>query len=229
MIWRMNIKISCIVPSYNEGKRVSAVLDALALHELIDEVIVVNDGSTDDSEKILKEKKGFTLVSYEKNVGKTLALKKGLEVARNPWVMTIDADLVGLKKEDITALIEPVMNGRADVTLSLRANSLLVFKLFGLDFVSGERLFEKKLIDLEYLHKLPRFGFEAYLNDIILQKKMRLGSVKWKNVKQTRKLQKIGYLRGFAGEFKTFLDVLAVLKIRGLLRQFCGMYKSKCK
>lgn len=68
------MKVSCIVPVYNEAKRVLAVLDALIHHEMIDEIIVVNDGSTDDSELLLKEVKGIKFITYTKNKGKTQAL-----------------------------------------------------------------------------------------------------------------------------------------------------------
>ncbi|MDZ4216753.1 MAG: glycosyltransferase family 2 protein, partial [Candidatus Gracilibacteria bacterium] len=65
-------------------------------------------------------------------------MKRGFQSAKNELIMTIDSDLVGLSKKAVGELIEPVRNGLADISISLRSNSLLLFKLLGLDFVSGE-------------------------------------------------------------------------------------------
>ena len=257
------MKISCVIPVYNEAARVEKVLAAVAGHELIDEIIIINDGSTDNSEAILKNlvKKGgrfwavsagmssgmgrgasagvgfggsagaspgMRLISYQKNKGKSCAVKIGIKEAKNEWIMTIDSDLVGLKSEDITALIVPVASGAADVSMTLRKNSSLEFKLFGLDFVSGERVFNKSLIeDLELLDKLPCFGLEVFLNERILKKKMRIKVVKWKNVITPRKSVKFGFWAGVKGDYKMVMEIISLIGVRGIVRQFLGMRKLR--
>lgn len=224
----MNSKISCIVPVYNEGKRVGGVLNALVGHPMVDEVIVVNDGSSDDSEAVLKKIKGIRLISYKKNRGKTLAMKMGFEAAKNNLVMTIDSDLVGLDRGAIGDLIEPVLKDRADVSISLRKNSLGLFKLLGLDFVSGERVFDKKLLgDFGKLKKLPGFGLEVYMNNLIIQKKSRIKVVKWKNVISPRKSVKFGWFAGAWGDTKMVMQIVKVLGVFGVFRQFWKMRKLK--
>jgi glycosyltransferase involved in cell wall biosynthesis len=222
------MKISCIVPAYNEGKRVGQVLDVLTGHPLIDELIVVNDGSKDDTEAVLQKRSGIDLISYPDNHGKTHALVLGFNRARNDMVMLIDSDLVGLTRADITALIEPIVSGQADVSMSLRENSLFIFKLFGLDFVSGERVFPKSVLgDLDKLNNIPGFGFETYLNQIMVQKKMRLRVVKWKNVGHTRKRHKTSYWQGQKEDFKMMMKVFSVAGGHKLFKLFWGMYRLK--
>jgi len=114
------MKISCIVPAYNEAKRISNVLEILTQHELIDEVIVVNDASTDDIGEVLKDISGIILINHEINKGKTQSVLTGVHHARNDLVMLIDADLIGLSQEAITNLILPVTQGIAEITISLR-------------------------------------------------------------------------------------------------------------
>ena len=224
----MDIKISCIIPVYNEGKRVKKVLDAVIGHELVDEIIVVNDGSTDDSEKVLKEVDGIKLISYKKNRGKTGAVKAGFEESKNDLVMMIDSDLVGLKKIDITALIEPIKEGSVDITMTMRKNSLMIFKLFGLDFISGERVFRKSIIeDFNDLDKLPGFGLESFLNRILIKKKMRLKVVKWKNVVTPRKSVKFGWWKGTKGDIKMIKQIISVLGVSGIYKQYRKMLSLK--
>ncbi len=218
------MKVSCIVPVYNEAKRVSAVLDALIHHEMIDEIIVVNDGSTDDSELLLKEIKGIKFITYTKNKGKTQALKRGLQEAKNEWIMTIDSDLLGLTQADITALVNPIHDQDLHMTMSLRKNSLSLFKLFGLDFISGERVFKKSLIpDLDQLDRLPKFGFEVFLNDLLIAQKGSLGVVDWKEVVTPRKSVKFGFYAGYKADVKMFFELVAVIGMTGMLRQLLKM------
>ena len=221
-------KISCIVPAYNEGQRINGVLNALVGHPLLDEVIVVNDGSKDDTEAVLRERAGIELVTYPDNHGKTYALVRGFKRARNDLVMLVDSDLIGLTPAHITALIEPVRAGQADIALSLRQNSSLLYKLFGLDFVSGERVFSKSILgDLDQMDRLPGFGFETYLNQIIVSKKLRIKSVKWRNVITPRKKAKFGYWEGQKQDLKMIREILSLVGGRRLLLLFWAMYRLK--
>ncbi|MFA6918400.1 MAG: glycosyltransferase family 2 protein, partial [Candidatus Gracilibacteria bacterium] len=218
----------CIIPVYNEASRVGAVLDVLVGHDLIDEVIVVNDGSTDNSEEILANRQGIKLISYLQNKGKTGAMKLGFEAARNEWVMTIDSDLIGLDKNDISALILPIESGKADMTMTLRKNSLPIFRMFGLDFVSGERVFKKAIMgDLNQLEKLPGFGLESFLNQILIRDNLRLVVVDWPNVITPRKSVKFGFWKGVKADLKMIKEIISVLGFFGMFRQFLRMLKVK--
>ncbi len=98
-----NLNVSCIVPVYNEGPRVLAVLDALIASGLIDEIVVINDGSSDDTESLLQQKAGINFISYKPNRGKSHAVKVGIEAARFDYIMMIDSDLIGLSKDSFAA------------------------------------------------------------------------------------------------------------------------------
>lgn len=217
----MKIKISCIVPAFNEADRISVVLDVLVEHELIDEVIVVNDGSTDNSEEILKKRKDIKLISYKKNRGKSHAVRLGMEAAKNEWIMTMDSDLVGLKKKHVTKLADPVMKGIADMTMALWQNSLFICKWAGFDIFSGLRVFNKSVIgDLDKLEKLPGFGLEVFLNEIAIKKKLRLCSVNFDNVTSTRKYLKWGMIEGIRSFCRMSGDIVKVMTFKGVIKQF---------
>ena len=81
----------------------------------------------------------------------------------------IDSDLIGLTSEHITYLIAPVRGESADVTLSIRENSLGLYKFFGTDFVSGERVIPREILaDVPYYTSGPGFGLEVLMNEKIL-------------------------------------------------------------
>ena len=93
--------ISIIYPVFNEEKRLSKTFLDISKFEKLNkflkkEYIFVNDGSSDQTLSVIKEKfknnKKVKVVSYNKNMGKGYALKKGVQIAKNDWVLTTDAD-----------------------------------------------------------------------------------------------------------------------------------------
>jgi glycosyltransferase involved in cell wall biosynthesis len=218
------MKISCIVPAYNEAGRIAHVIQSIRGHDLIDEIIVVNDGSTDDTQQVLEHETGITLIRHPVNQGKTAAVVTGLQTARNDLVIMLDADLIGLEHKNITALAMPVIEGRADMTLSMRKNSMGIYKWLGIDFVSGERVFDKHLIgDLEQLRHISGYGLEVFLNNIVVNHHLRLKVVDWPNVAITLKQQKLGWWRGTIADMRMIRQVVSVSGTWQTLRQIFRM------
>ena len=153
-------KISCVIPAYNEAARIGHVLDLALSCPLIDEVIVVNDGSSDNTEKVIRSFSGARIISFEKNGGKSRAVQSGISAAEGEYIMLLDADLIGLTAEDLTALIRPILDGEADMSISLRKGTAPLWYLLGIDYLSGERIFPRNLLDkasLEAFALLPAF------------------------------------------------------------------------
>jgi glycosyltransferase involved in cell wall biosynthesis len=208
-------KISCVICAYNESERIQGILDAVIGHPLLSEIIVVNDGSTDATEKILRACKGIKCITYQENKGKTFALSKGITAAENELVMLIDADLQGITAQDIADLAEPVLSGTADVSMSIRANSLGIYKMLGIDFVSGERVLPRELLEdaLTDMQKLPRWGGEVFINNRIVKNKLRLAVVRWHDVYNIRKYTKVGFVRGVKEECSMIYSAFHVLPL----------------
>jgi len=218
------MKISCIVPVYNEGARVKKVLDVLVGHPLIDEVIVVNDGSKDDSEGVLRGVSGINLISYSPNRGKSHAVGLGIKEAKNEWVMMIDSDLIGLTGKNIDALVRPVACGEFDVSMAFWGNSLWFCKLFKLDFWSGLRIFRRNLVpNLSVVGNLPGFGLEVFLNKLHLKNHDKIAVIDWKNVISPRKTVKRGFLEGNYQDWKMLVEIFKTLGFFGVFTQFLKM------
>lgn len=219
--------ISCVVCAYNEEHRIRNILDAVEDHPALAEVIVVNDGSTDQTEALLATYPGVKVISYSPNRGKTYALSRGIAAAAHDHIMLLDADLAGVTPSDIDALAAPVIGGEADVSISLRSNSLAIYRAIGLDFVSGERVIPASLLRdaVEEMQRLPRWGGEAFMNELIIRRKMRLAVVFWPKVVNVRKYTKLGRLRGMLSELSMMRDAVNVLSVGGVFRQNASLLR----
>ncbi|MDB5992149.1 MAG: glycosyltransferase like 2 family protein [Herbaspirillum sp.] len=205
-------RISCIICAFNEAPRIAAVLAVAAVHPLLREIIVVDDGSTDNTAEVVRQFPSATLISSPENRGKSFAMATGVAAAQNDLLMLLDADLQGLTGEHITALALPVLSGQTDVSLSLRQNSLLLFRIIGLDFVSGERVVRKNLLSeaLSEIRLLPRFGIEVFMNSRIIARRLSITVVRWPRVTQSRKTEKLGRWKGILAECRMIADLLHV-------------------
>lgn len=220
-------KISCIICAYNEEPRIAAVLAATTAHHMLDEVIVVDDCSTDGTAEIAERFAGVKVITLQKNGGKSKAMVHGLNAAKNELVMLLDADLANLTEADITALAEPVLAAEADVSISLRKNAFSIHHAIGLDFTSGERVLSKSLLAdvLHEINKLPKFGIESYMNQLIIERKMKLAVVRWAEVAHMRKAEKHGFIKGTLGDLTMSLDVLKVLSPWAIIQMNRAMLK----
>ena len=220
--------ISCVVCAYNEADRIRNILDVIVGHPTLGEVIVVNDGSTDETEALIRSYPTIRVLSHSPNRGKTYALSRGIAAARYDHLMLLDADLAGITPADIDALAAPVMRGEAEVSISLRSNSLWVYRQLGLDFVSGERVVPKWLLKsaVEAMQRLPRWGGEVFMNEIFIRQGCRIAVVRWRRVLNIRKYQKVGAWRGAWAEAKMIADATRVLTPLGLITQNMRLLKQ---
>jgi glycosyltransferase involved in cell wall biosynthesis len=219
--------VSCIVCAYNEADRIQNILDVIVGHPAIAEVIVVNDGSTDATAAMLQRYPTVQALSHTPNRGKTYALSRGIAAARCDHLMLLDADLAGVTSADIDALAAPVLRGEAEVSISLRSNSLWIYRRLGLDFVSGERVAPKWLLKdaVQAMQRLPRWGGEVYMNEIFIRYGCRIAVVRWPRVLNVRKYQKTGLWRGTLAEAKMIADAFQVLTPVGVVRQNLRLLK----
>jgi len=219
--------VSCVVCAFNEADRIRNILDVIVGHPALDEVIVVNDGSTDATAALLESYPTVRVLTHTPNRGKTYALSRGIAAARCGHLMLLDADLAGVTAADIDALAAPVMRGEAEVSISLRSNSLWIYRQLGLDFVSGERVAPKELLAgaVEAMRRLPRWGGEVYMNEIFIREGCRIAVVRWPRVLNIRKYEKAGFWRGSLAEARMIADALRVLSPIGVARQHMRMLK----
>jgi glycosyltransferase involved in cell wall biosynthesis len=154
------MNLSVIVPVYNEAPTVKKVLSNLVKVKEVKEVIIVNDGSTDDSEKEIKKVKSKKIKYFKKkNGGKGSAVKLGLANVTGDYTLIQDADLEYDPRE-IPLLLEPLDREGVEVVYGSRFigahSNLLFWHRLGnalLNFIVNI-LYNTTLSDMETCYKL---------------------------------------------------------------------------
>ena len=222
-------KVSCIIPAYNEGARIAGVIGAVLGHPLVSEVIAVDDCSTDDTRAEIQKFPNVKLVVCAHNGGKSHAVVEGIRASHEPYILMLDGDLTGLTPADVTALIEPVLSGRADFSISLRGNALRPWLWIGLDYLSGERVFPRSLLEphLDAIERLPGFGLESYMNTLLLNNKARIKVVWWPAVASPYKARKHGFWKGIAGEMRMLMNIVETVSLAHTGYQIIAMRRAR--
>ncbi len=217
------MKFSCIIPAFNEWPRIAKVLEIVLACDELDEVIVVNDGSSDDTWEIIDSfvHPKLQKINLEKNGGKARAILYGVEIARWDYIVMIDSDLIWLSSEHISCLLSPIQKNIVDVTLSIRENSLSLYKFFWTDFVSGERVLPREVFDkATYYTSGPWFGLEVKINAEIIRRKYKIQNIYLSWVITPRKSVKYWFVQWTCADLKMLGDILSIFSIRELMYQF---------
>lgn len=224
-------KVSCIIPAYNEAPRIAGVLRAVVGHPLVAEVLVIDDCSRDDTANVVNGFNDVRFIRQPVNMGKSSAIARGITEAKSDFLLFLDADLVGLTPDDISRLIEPIHSGKADISLSLRRNTVGFWRWIGLDYLSGERVFSKQLVanHVQEIARLPGFGLEVFLNRLCIKKRLRFAVVDWPNVDSPWKYKKQGWWQGIQSEFRMNWQIVKTISPFGPFYQVFKIMGLKVK
>lgn len=108
-------KVSVIIPAYNEEDTVATVVGVVKEVSFVDEIIVVNDGSSDNTRQEALNA-GARVITHETNKGKGEALFTGYKEAECDIIAFIDADIHNLTSKKVEAMIMPILEGKTDIT-----------------------------------------------------------------------------------------------------------------
>lgn len=160
------ITVSAIVPVYDEETTVKKVIEVLLANPQIDEVICVNDGSSDNSLAVLKRfGDRITLIDLTQNQGKGYALAAGIRAAHCEIAAFFDADLANLSDRHIETLLAPILDGRACAVLGYPTTESKLPSVFA--DLTGERAYYRSdLLPLAAQMEAKRFGVEVFLNEM---------------------------------------------------------------
>jgi glycosyltransferase involved in cell wall biosynthesis len=194
----MIMKLSVVIPVYNERGTIEEILKRVGSVPQDKEIIVVDDGSTDGTTKWLKERAGddVKVIFHQKNKGKGAALRTGFELVTGDIVIIQDADLEYDPRE-YGRLIEPILDGRADVVYGSRFTGgpqrvLFFWHYVGNRFLTllSDMLTNLNLSDMETCYKVfradllkeitiksNRFGFEPEITARFSKLKCRIYEV----------------------------------------------------
>ena len=203
------MKVAAIVPAHNEKDRISAVLDAIKDAKLVDEIVVVSDGSTDGTYEAVAADPEVNAVELTANRGKGGAMRAGAMSTDADVILFLDADLIGMDGEKVDAIIRPVAENQADMAIGIFKGGRGATDLaqFLTPYISGQRaMHREEFLNIPNVEKV-RSGVETAITKYYRARKLRVERVNLTGCTHYMKEEKIGYMRGFACRLRMYYDI----------------------
>lgn len=169
--------VTAVIPAWNEAKTIGAVVYAALDARLVDEVVVVDNASTDGTAAVAAAHGARVVI--EPHPGKGEAMRAGVTAAAGdgtgpgPGVIVfLDADLVGLRPHHVDDLVDAVVSGRADMACGLFDRGPVANPLFlaALPVLTGQRALRRQLFDQLDAPDLHGYRVEAALNSLVARR-----------------------------------------------------------
>ncbi|MFZ2153382.1 MAG: glycosyltransferase family 2 protein [Microgenomates group bacterium] len=210
--------VSIIIPCYNEERRIIPIISRIKKSKIVDEIVVVDDGSQSQTKKILSKIAGINLITHTKNHGKSQAMKTGFLQSTGDIVAFIDADLRNFQTKNITDLVTPIINNQCDITLSDRTGDLYLFQAFSAAY-TGERAIKRELLQKHLqIFKARGFLIEGAFNKVFFKPNYRLLRVYFPKVRSYAKFLKDG-VAGQINDLKMVSDMIKYFGLAEMTRQ----------
>ena len=169
--------ITAIVAAFNEERTIAEVLTALTRSPLIDEVIVVSDGSSDDTVRISRSFEGVRTVAVRENRGKGYAMRVGVDYASNDILFFADGDMLNITDAMIESLVMPVLRNECDMNIGVRHRGpvldFLHLKMQCGPVLSGIRVMRRDVFENVPAQYQAHFKIEAALNCFCSRARLR--------------------------------------------------------
>lgn len=201
-------KVTAIVPTYNEATRIGRVLDVLTTYPKFLEIIVVDDGSIDNTAQVVAQYNVRYLPQTE-NHGKGYVMDIGVAQAAGDIIFFADADVTGLTHQVIDEILQPMIEEGVDMSIGTRKrlwftlNYLLMF----IPLLGGERAITKKLWLMLPDYYKHRFRIEVGLNFYALYYGNGFRHKIFKDLAQVLKEKKYGMWSGLKQRWQLVSNV----------------------
>ena len=210
-------KVAVIVPAKNEAARIGAVLRAIMRCRVVNEIIVVDDGSEDDTAAVASAFPNVRVIRLAVNQGKAAAMWEGAKSTRAGVLTFIDADLGGLRSEHIERIIRPVLTDQCDMCVGIFRGGKVWSDAAQrvTPNLSGQRAVKRELFEAVPDVSELRMGIEAALTRVAKRRKARVLRVELRGVSNCYKEKKLGLVKGAAARLRMYGEITqAVMKTR---------------
>ena len=207
--------VDAVVPARDEAPTVAAVVAACRACRFVREVIVVDDGSSDDTAE-RAALAGAKVVRRPRAAGeaaggsKALAMEAGVALSDADAILFVDADLLGLTAAHLDAICRPYLEGTA--TMSLGVFDYGVWNPLVLRFppTSGERIVPRWVFEAVPPHKRTGYLIEIMLNEVVTEARLPCTARVMRGVTHRTKRQKFGRWDGYRRSWHMFRALWAL-------------------
>jgi glycosyltransferase involved in cell wall biosynthesis len=209
------VRTTAVVAAYNEEGTIADVLRALTASPLIDEVIVVSDGSQDATVEIARTFEGVRTVALHENHGKGFAMAVGVANASNDTLFFCDGDMYNVTEDHISALVNPVLNGECDMNIGVRNRgdvaNFMHLKMKCGPILSGIRVMRREVFETVPPQYQSHYKIEAALNCFCARAGFRQQETVIYDLGHVIKESKRGLADGLQARWKMSREVFLVL------------------
>lgn len=208
--------VGVVIPAFNEEKGLGHVLETVSAVDWIAEIIVVDDGSTDNTLAVSQawaEQNGrITPIRLPYNMGKGGAMLAGIQALSTDLVLFLDADLIGLRPYHLQTLCLPVLAGATDIAVAVfrqggvRTDAALLLT----PYLSGQRCM-KRHAAVQALSRMAdtQYGVEVALTDYAKHHQWQTQYINWYGLTHTMKEAKRGRVAGWQSRWKMYAQIVS--------------------
>jgi polyisoprenyl-phosphate glycosyltransferase len=203
-------RVAAIVPAYNERRTLASVIGVLQASSLIDEILVVSDGSTDGTAEVARDL-GVRAIHLKKNQGKGTALALGVAHTEAPILLFVDGDILGLPPTFVEDLVTPVVRREVEMRIAMRSLGRLIsfFHARWGPVLSGNRCLRREIFEAVPDEHLLGYRVETALNWFCRELGYRRSTTVLCGTRHVRKERKRGFWSGARARVAMYSSVLA--------------------
>ena len=227
--------VDCILPIYNEQNRVLGVVEKLLEVPQINQIICVDDGSTDNTPQQLERvfnqhPEQIRTVALAANTGKADAVKQGLQLVEAEHVLMFDADVHNLFSEELKEGIEVYLTDeQIRMLLFCEINELAISRLLRFNIVfSGNRLMRADDLQQVFMLEPERYQLETAINHYFSRFKQSVFYYNYSAL-NTHKIKKVGHIEGLKRELAMYKDVIEFAGPLEIIKQISTFARQECQ
>jgi len=219
-------KLAAIIPAFNEEKTIAGVVKPLVDSKLFTDIIVISDGSSDNTAALARAAGANIVHELPKNLGKGASLQHGVTHTDADIIAFFDADLINFKPEHAAAIVAPVVSGARAMNCGWRDRGPVAnfFQRF-LPLIGGERALHREIFEAIPDRFIRGFMIEAATDYYCRANHLPYGATLLPGLTMRKKYQKVGWGRALGQYARMYAQVVtAIILVRFHAKEFKGHF-----